>query len=214
HLIKAGIGHLVVLLPDGAWVTSLPGALHFGLRLIAEPQFLSQPAITEAVPQKASSQPDLSLPDSSPQASPLSVPPKSPSASLEKRDGKINIGPDIWINEAVWTRINCATKDSIFIKELAVAISGTGNLKGKSVSGKECPTKHGEPKPPLTPAKLGILKECFWRRMDVLNVEPAEKEWRAKQVGHFLTEKIMDINGKGKKKRQFCLFVRLIQFFI
>lgn len=43
--------------------------------------------------------------------------------------------------------------------------------------------------------------------MDVLNVEPAEKEWRAKQVGHFLTEKIMDINGKGKKKDNFvCSF--------
>ena len=36
HLIKAGIGHLVVLLTDGAWVTSLPGTLHFCLHLVAD----------------------------------------------------------------------------------------------------------------------------------------------------------------------------------
>ena len=31
HLIKGGRRHLVVLLPDGAWVTSLPGAPRFRL---------------------------------------------------------------------------------------------------------------------------------------------------------------------------------------
>jgi len=58
----------------------------------------------------------------------------------------------------VWRRINCSSNDSLFVKELAVAIWSTVELKGRSVTGRECPTKNTEAKPPLTPCKLGILK--------------------------------------------------------
>lgn len=64
----------------------------------------------------------------------------------------------MWLREEVWRKIHSTTKDSLFVKELAVAIWGTVELRGRSVSGKECPTKNTEAKPPLSPYKLGILK--------------------------------------------------------
>nr|XP_033960835.1 BEN domain-containing protein 5-like isoform X2 [Pseudochaenichthys georgianus] len=77
---------------------------------------------------------------------------------MEKKDGKIHIGTDIWLREEVWRKIDSTTKDSLFVKELAVAIWGTAELMGRSVSGKECPSKTTEAKPPLTPCKLGTVK--------------------------------------------------------
>ncbi|XP_045900911.1 BEN domain-containing protein 5-like [Micropterus dolomieu] len=75
---------------------------------------------------------------------------------LEKKDGMIHIGKDMWLREEVWRKIHSTTKDSLFVKELAVPIWGTLELRGRSVSGKECPTKNTEAKPPLSPYKLGI----------------------------------------------------------
>lgn len=50
------------------------------------------------------------------------------------------------------------TKDSLFVKEMAVALWGTATLQRRGVSGKECPTNRNSPKPPLTPSKLQVLR--------------------------------------------------------
>ena len=49
----------------------------------------------------------------------------------------------------------------LFEKELTVAVWGTATLKNKSLSGNECPTTKGVPKPPLTPAKVTAVRGMF-----------------------------------------------------
>ncbi|XP_042273943.1 BEN domain-containing protein 5-like [Thunnus maccoyii] len=73
-------------------------------------------------------------------------------------NGQIHIEKDIWLREEVCRGIHSTTKDSLFVEELAVAIWGTGELRGRRVFGKEYPTKNTKAKPPLTPYKLGTLK--------------------------------------------------------
>lgn len=70
---------------------------------------------------------------------------------------KIHVGDNIWIREEVWRKITSTTKDSLFVKEMAVALWGTATLQRRSVSGKECPTNRHSQKPPLTPSKLQVL---------------------------------------------------------
>lgn len=77
----------------------------------------------------------------------------------------------MWLREEVWRKIHSTTKDSLFVKELAVAIWGTVELRGRSVSGKECPTKNTEAKPPLSPYKLGIWNpQRYAAHLPTLNV--------------------------------------------
>ncbi|XP_045913162.1 BEN domain-containing protein 5-like isoform X2 [Micropterus dolomieu] len=78
--------------------------------------------------------------------------------ALSKPFGMIHIGKDMWLREEVWRKIHSTTKDSLFVKELAVAIWGTVELRGRSVSGKECPTKNTEAKPPLSHTSLESSK--------------------------------------------------------
>ena len=56
-----------------------------------------------------------------------------------------------------WSRIQNSTRDSLFVKELAVAIWGTKTLGERSLTGKECPTTKTS-RQPLTPQKLQTLK--------------------------------------------------------
>lgn len=74
---------------------------------------------------------------------------------------QVHIGCGVWLREDVWKRVQAHTKDSLFVKELAVAIWGTATLKTRSLTGKECPTTKGEAKPPLTPTKLKALRGMF-----------------------------------------------------
>ncbi|XP_034088300.1 BEN domain-containing protein 5-like [Gymnodraco acuticeps] len=119
---------------------------------------------------------------------------------MEKKDGKIHIGTDIWLREEVWRKIDSTTKDSLFVKELAVAIWGTAELMGRSVSGKDCPSKTTEAKPPLTPCKLGTVKECFRGWLIKQNMEKTEREKREKLSGYLISQKIQDLLKKGKKQ--------------
>ena len=74
---------------------------------------------------------------------------------------KIHIGSNVWINKAKWEMVVANTKDTIFVKELAVVVWGTATLKNKSLTGKECPTTKGEAKPPLTPTKVTAVRGMF-----------------------------------------------------
>ena len=55
----------------------------------------------------------------------------------------IHIGSNVWIDESKWGMVAANTKDSLFVKKLAVAVWGTAVLKNRSLSGKECPTLKG-----------------------------------------------------------------------
>ncbi|XDV13858.1 hypothetical protein PO909_002173, partial [Leuciscus waleckii] len=124
---------------------------------------------------------------------------ESPLSLYEIKDGKIHIGNTIWIREEAWKKINSATKDSLYVKEMAVALWGTNTLKSRSVSGKECPTNKHSAKPPLTPSKLQVLRVCFSDWLKQREPEKGEREKREKQVGYYISQKIQDVIKKEKK---------------
>ncbi|RXN30663.1 Retrotransposable element Tf2 type 1 [Labeo rohita] len=76
----------------------------------------------------------------------------------QMRPYKIHLGGDIRLRKKAWSRIQSNTRDSLFVKELAVAIWGTKTLGERSLTGKECPTTKTTSQP-LTPKKLQTLKE-------------------------------------------------------
>ncbi|XP_073703112.1 BEN domain-containing protein 5-like [Garra rufa] len=113
-----------------------------------------------------------------------------------KRD-EIHLGGDVRVRKEAWSRIQSNTRDSLFVKELAVAIWGTKTLGERSLTGKECPTTKTVKKP-LTPQKLQTLKVCFKDWLVQRNVEETELQARWGKAGRFITEKIMDINKQRK----------------
>ncbi|KAI2647182.1 BEN domain-containing protein 5 [Labeo rohita] len=78
-----------------------------------------------------------------------------PSVSL--KGDEIHLGGDIRLRKEAWSRIQSNTRDSLFVKELAVAIWGTKTLGETRLTGKECPTTKTT-RQPLTPKKLQTLK--------------------------------------------------------
>ncbi|GAA6091640.1 BEN domain-containing protein 5-like, partial [Tachysurus ichikawai] len=70
---------------------------------------------------------------------------------------EIVLGGSIHLRKEVWEKIRSSTRDSLFIKELAVAVWGTKTLGERSLTGKECPTTKSSQQP-LTPKKLKIVK--------------------------------------------------------
>ncbi|XP_067309304.1 BEN domain-containing protein 5-like [Pseudorasbora parva] len=111
---------------------------------------------------------------------------------------EIHLGGGIRVRREAWSRIGNSTRDSLFVKELAVAIWGTKTLGERSLTGKECPTTKTT-RQPLTPQKLQTLKVCFKEWLEKKNVEETELQARWGKAGRFITEKIMDINRQKKK---------------
>ncbi|XP_056270225.1 BEN domain-containing protein 5-like [Pseudoliparis swirei] len=118
--------------------------------------------------------------------------------SVSPYGDKISLEGDINIRKETWVRINRNNRDSLFVKELAVAIWGTKTLGEKSLTGKECPTTKTT-RQPLTPKKLQTLKVCFKEWLQKKTLEETELQARWAKAGRYITEKIMDINKKNKK---------------
>ncbi|XP_045929426.1 uncharacterized protein LOC123985693 isoform X2 [Micropterus dolomieu] len=135
-------------------------------------------------------------------------------------------GGEVRIRKETWSRIQNSTRDSLFVKELAVAMWGTKTLGERSLTGKECPTTKTT-RQPLTPQKLHTLKGrsshkvfvgchfslfwcdtvsvyffsvCYKEWLRRKNLEETETQARWGKAGRFITEKIMDINKQTKKK--------------
>ncbi|XP_077060987.1 BEN domain-containing protein 5-like [Siphateles boraxobius] len=116
-------------------------------------------------------------------------------------NNEVNIGEGVVIHREKWMKIQLNVKDSLFVKELAVCIWGTSTLANRSLEGKSCPTTKSDPRPPLTPHKVRTLKSCFQKWLEGKNLEEAELKARTVKLGHYLTEKIQDINKKVKKAK-------------
>ncbi|XP_026119089.1 BEN domain-containing protein 5-like [Carassius auratus] len=80
--------------------------------------------------------------------------------SVSSKGDEIHLGGDVRVRREAWSRIQNSTRDSLFVKELAVAIWGTKTLGERSLTGKECPTTKTS-RQPLTPQKLQTLKVCY-----------------------------------------------------
>nr|XP_055023119.1 BEN domain-containing protein 5-like [Misgurnus anguillicaudatus] len=113
---------------------------------------------------------------------------------------EIVLGGTIHLRKEVWEKIRSSTRDSLFIKELAVAVWGTKTLGERSLTGKECPTTKSS-RQPLTPKKVKIVKATFREWLENKKIPKEELEARVSKSGRYITEKIMDIN---KQKRKPC----------
>ncbi|XP_049457196.1 BEN domain-containing protein 5 [Epinephelus fuscoguttatus] len=122
--------------------------------------------------------------------------PVEPAESTNKDE--IDLGGGVWIRKDVWARVQTNGRDSLFVKELAVAIWGTKTLGDKSLTGKTCPTTKTN-RQPLTPQKLQTLKVCFREWLQSKNVDDTEIQARCGKAGRYITEKIMDINKQKTK---------------
>lgn len=86
---------------------------------------------------------------------------------------KVFLGGNIFLEKGKWDLISNNVKDTIFVKDLATAIWGKDNLKGRSLEGIPCnrlKSQGATSKPALTPEKLAVVKgkcacqiiQTFW----------------------------------------------------
>ncbi|XP_071855031.1 BEN domain-containing protein 5-like [Apostichopus japonicus] len=146
-----------------------------------------------------------------PPSSPEIVPEEEP-CGMERSDrpskykttgDKVHIGQNVWLPVKTWEMLQLQNKNSVFVKNLAVAIWGSDKLKDKSVDGKACNRFKGNAaKPPLSPVKLDTMKACYEDRLERQNLSKEEFAIEQKKFKKFITEKIMDLNRTQRKKDQ------------
>ncbi|XP_069088802.1 BEN domain-containing protein 5 isoform X2 [Pleurodeles waltl] len=116
------------------------------------------------------------------------------------RNGKVHLGNGIWVDEEKWHQLQTTPGDSKFTKNLAVMIWGIDVLKTRSVTGvATIKRKDAVPKPPLSPHKLSLIRECVYDRITQETVDETEIAQRLSKVNKYICEKIMDINKCRKK---------------
>nr|XP_046208744.1 BEN domain-containing protein 5-like isoform X2 [Oncorhynchus gorbuscha] len=135
----------------------------------------------------------------------------SPRTVYTFNDGKVHLGGGIWVQEEKWHQLQRTQGDSKFTKNLAVMIWGTETLKNRSVTGVATKKKKDAlPKPPLSPSKLKIVRECLYDRVSQETADGAEITQRLSKVNKYICEKIMDINKsiKNEERRESKLLIR------
>ncbi|KAM4628652.1 BEN domain-containing protein 5 [Polymixia lowei] len=135
----------------------------------------------------------------------------SPRAVYTCNEGKVHLGGGIWVEEEKWHQLQRTQGDSKFTKNLAVMIWGTETLKNRSVTGVATKKKKDAlPKPPLSPSKLKIVRECLYDRVSQETADSAEITQRLSKVNKYICEKIMDINKsiKNEERRESKLLIR------
>nr|XP_061790805.1 BEN domain-containing protein 5 isoform X2 [Nerophis lumbriciformis] len=135
----------------------------------------------------------------------------SPKTVYPCSDGKVHLGGGIWVEEEKWHQLQRTQGDSKFTKNLAVMIWGTETLKNRSVTGVATKKKKDAlPKPPLSPSKLKIVRECLYDRVSQETADSAEITQRLSKVNKYICEKIMDINKsiKNEERRESKLLIR------
>ncbi|XP_069498331.1 BEN domain-containing protein 5 isoform X2 [Ambystoma mexicanum] len=118
-------------------------------------------------------------------------------------NGKVHLGSGFWVDEEKWHQLQITQGDSKFTKNLAVMIWGTEVLKNRSVTGVATKKKKDAiPKPPLSPHKLSIVRECLYDRIAQETADETEIAQRLSKVNKYICEKIMDINKSCKNEER------------
>ncbi|KAM4642823.1 BEN domain-containing protein 5 [Discoglossus pictus] len=118
-------------------------------------------------------------------------------------NGKVHLGSGVWVNEEKWHQLQATQGDSKFAKNLAVMIWGTDVLKNRSVTGVATKKKKDAiPKPPLSPHKLSVVRECMYDRIAQETMDENEITQRLSKVNKYICEKIMDINKSCKNEER------------
>uniref|UniRef100_A0A8C5R3R4 BEN domain-containing protein 5 n=1 Tax=Leptobrachium leishanense TaxID=445787 RepID=A0A8C5R3R4_9ANUR len=118
-------------------------------------------------------------------------------------NGKVHLGSGVWVNEEKWHQLQATQGDSKYTKNLAVMIWGTDVLKNRSVTGVATKKKKDAiPKPPLSPHKLSVVRECMYDRIAQETMDENEIAQRLSKVNKYICEKIMDINKSCKNEER------------
>ncbi|KAM4022849.1 BEN domain-containing protein 5-like isoform 11-T13 [Anomaloglossus baeobatrachus] len=129
-----------------------------------------------------------------------------PAPVLDKyilENGKVHLGSGVWVNEEKWHQLQATQGDSKYTKNLAVMIWGTDVLKNRSVTGVATKKKKdASPKPPLSPHKLSVIRECVYDRIAQDTMDENEIAQRLSKVNKYICEKIMDINKSCKNEER------------
>ncbi|OCT84992.1 BEN domain-containing protein 5-like isoform X1 [Xenopus laevis] len=130
----------------------------------------------------------------------------TPAPVLDKyilENGKVHLGSSVWVNEEKWHQLQATQGDSKYTKNLAVMIWGTDVLKNRSVTGVATKKKKDAiPKPPLSPHKLSVVRECMYDRIARETMDENEIAQRLSKVNKYICEKIMDINKSCKNEER------------
>ncbi|XP_053326205.1 BEN domain-containing protein 5 isoform X2 [Spea bombifrons] len=130
----------------------------------------------------------------------------TPAPVLDKyilENGKVHLGSGVWVNEEKWHQLQATQGDSKYTKNLAVMIWGTEVLKNRSVTGVATKKKKDAvPKPPLSPHKLSVVRECMYDRIAQETMDENEIAQRLSKVNKYICEKIMDINKSCKNEER------------
>nr|XP_033771410.1 BEN domain-containing protein 5 isoform X3 [Geotrypetes seraphini] len=121
----------------------------------------------------------------------------------ENKTAEVHLGSEIWVDAEKWHQVQVTQGDSKFTKNLAVMIWGTDVLKNRSVTGVATKKKKDAvPKPPLSPHKLSIVRECLYDRIAQDTMDETEIAQRLSKVNKYICEKIMDINKSCKNEER------------
>ncbi|KAK8771846.1 hypothetical protein V5799_024912 [Amblyomma americanum] len=135
--------------------------------------------------------------------SPASPPPSTLDHSVAQEDplsDKIDLGNGLLIKRTTWKTIEGRTKDSLFVKDLLVAVWDPAVLLTKSLEGKHCPRHPGRQiKEPLTPWKVAVLKDCYRECLRAQGFPEGHLENALKSFNRFISEKISDIEKTAKR---------------
>ncbi|XP_017310872.1 BEN domain-containing protein 5 isoform X1 [Ictalurus punctatus] len=120
-----------------------------------------------------------------------------PEDLVEKDFGRVDLGHGVLLDNQKWKAIQRMDSHSKFCKSLAVAIWGLETLKERSVTGsKSNAIKGSVAKPPLSPEKVGVIRECLKDRLQQRGYQKEEVDGQLRLVRRFLSEKICDIKRK------------------
>ncbi|KAJ8340453.1 hypothetical protein SKAU_G00350860 [Synaphobranchus kaupii] len=126
--------------------------------------------------------------DTVPQSKVLPVP------LVKVEDGKVDLGSGILLDKKKWYVIRAVKSHSVFCKSLAVAIWGKETLQQRSVTGTKANSVKGSvAKPPLTPEKVGVIRECLVKRLQEEGYQKEAIDRQLSLVRRAISEKICDI---------------------
>ncbi|NP_001089788.1 BEN domain-containing protein 5 [Xenopus laevis] len=131
-------------------------------------------------------------------------PEPEPEPEIQKiSNEEVHLGSGVWVNEEKWHQLQATQGDSKYTKNLAVMIWGTDVLKNRSVTGVATKKKKDAvPKPPLSPHKLSVVRECMYDRIARETMDENEIAQRLSKVNKYICEKIMDINKSCKNEER------------
>ncbi|XP_018906866.2 BEN domain-containing protein 5-like [Bemisia tabaci] len=95
-----------------------------------------------------------------------------------------------------------AAGDSLYAKNLALALYGEEKLRNSSVTGKAFKdSKEAKPKPKLDARKYALLKSLYEKRVKSSTVEgDASEETRLNRLNVYIADKIQKLCQKSKRK--------------